>query len=302
MRIMSISGSLLMLSPILNTRILDTKQSIDASPGDYDILELPRGFLFGISISGFQYEMGLPITPPDSIDPNTDWYAWVHDETNRSTHIVSGDLPEYGIGYWSLYSTDHQWAHWLGLNAWRLNIEWSRIFPRPTTEVKVYVATDSEGGITSVEVNEDALRGLDSLANRGALSHYVDMIRDAKSRGLEVFLALNHFTLPIWIHDPIRARNSALTQGPLGWLDGRTVVEFAKYAAYIAWKLGDLVDNWVTINEPLSVTMLGYVLANSGFPPGVPSIDAFIKATVNMMQAHARAYDLIKAFAHRPKK
>ncbi|MEM2117668.1 MAG: hypothetical protein QW386_01445 [Candidatus Bathyarchaeia archaeon] len=32
-----------------------------------------------------------------NIDPNTDWYAWVHDPSNIKKGIVSGDLPENGI-------------------------------------------------------------------------------------------------------------------------------------------------------------------------------------------------------------
>ena len=37
------------------------------------------------------------------------------------------------------------------------------------------------------------------------------------------------------------------------------MVEFRKYAAYLAWKLGHLVDYWAPVNEPMVVAANGYV-------------------------------------------
>jgi hypothetical protein len=69
------------------------------------IMTFPANFLWGVSNSGFQFEMGSP--SGENIDPNTDWYTWVHDPSNIQKGIVSGDLPEQGIDYWSLYKQDH---------------------------------------------------------------------------------------------------------------------------------------------------------------------------------------------------
>jgi len=49
-----------------------------------------KKFLFGFSESGSQFEMGLP----GGEDPNSDWWAWVHDKENIFAGIVSGDLTE----------------------------------------------------------------------------------------------------------------------------------------------------------------------------------------------------------------
>jgi len=65
----------------------------------------PENFLWGVSTSGFQFEMGDPAGR--NIDPNTDWYVWVHDNVNIKRGTVSGDLPENGVDYWSLYKRDH---------------------------------------------------------------------------------------------------------------------------------------------------------------------------------------------------
>jgi len=95
----------------------------------------PEDFLWGVANSGFQFEMGDPVGK--NIDPNTDWYVWVHDPSNVQKGIVSGDLPERGVNYWNLFKQDHTIAKRLGLNAYRIGIEWSRIFPKSTSAVDV---------------------------------------------------------------------------------------------------------------------------------------------------------------------
>jgi beta-galactosidase len=255
-----------------------------------------KDFLWGVSISGFQFEMG---GRRENWDTNTDWWVWTHDEYNIKKRIVSGDLPENGVNYWELYKRDHQLAQELGLNAFRLSTEWSRIFPTPTDKVEVGV--EREGRlIKKVEVDERALHQLDELANQAAVERYRKIIQDLRDRKILVILNLNHFTLPLWIHNPLMARKSKLTKGPLGWLEERTVVEFTKYAAYMAWKFGDLVDYWSTFNEPMGV-ILSYLLP-VGFPPNVlklaPRLSRFplVKAGLNMLLAHCRAYDQIKRY------
>lgn len=255
---------------------------------------IPEKFLWGVSISGFQFEMGDK--EGKYVDSNSDWFAWVHDQVNIRNKIVSGDFPENGINYWELYRKDHKLARGLGLNAFRLNIEWSRIFPKPTYEVSVGIERDSSSCISKIDITQSDLEKLENNADLEALQHYEEIIKNIKENEMKVFVCLNHFTLPVWIHDPISARNTKLKKGPLGWVDERTVVEFTKYAAFLAWKLGELVDFWATFNEPMVVAEMGYTLRASGFPPGVEDFNAMRKAAINLAIAHARSYDVIKKF------
>jgi len=255
---------------------------------------LPEDFLWGVSQSGFQFEMGDRLRR--NIDPNTDWWKWVRDPFNLKRELVSGDLPEEGINNYELFREDHNLAKELGLNAYRLGIEWSRIFPWPTWFVDVEYETDDYGLVRNVKVTRDTLEELDEIADHGELAYYRRVIENLRSLGFKVILNLNHFTLPIWIHDPVLSRERALTNGRVGWVSRRTVVEFAKYAAYIAWKFGDLVDMWSTLNEPMVVVELGYLAPYSGFPPGVMSPEAAKLAILHMINAHALAYRMIKKF------
>ena len=60
-------------------------------------------------------------------------------------------------------------------------------------------------------------------------------------------MTVSHFSLPTWVHDPIAAATRSPGAAPDealpqlqrgGWLSSSTVREFRKYAAYLAWKLG----------------------------------------------------------------
>ncbi len=249
-------------------------------------------FLWGASEAGFQFEMESKNDPNN--DPNTDWYMWVRDSINIKNRIVSGDFPEDGIGYWKRFRADHDIAKSLGMNAYRIGIEWSRIFPESTENIQVDYETNDLDFITHIEITDATIEQLRELVNHKALSHYRDIIKDLRTKGFKVVVNLNHFTLPLWIHDPIRVRNSNLEEGPLGWVDKKTVIEFTKYAAFIASELGDIVDMWSTLNEPYVVIESGYLMPEVGFPPGVNRPDAYMSAAMNLIMAHVHGYNAIK--------
>ncbi|QIJ32826.1 beta-galactosidase BgaS [Acidianus brierleyi] len=254
------------------------------------MIRFPKDFVFGWSQSGFQTEMGLK----GSEDPNSDWFVWVHDKENISSGLVSGDLPENGPAYWHNYKVFHDNAERMGLKIYRAGIEWSRIFPKSTFEVNV--DTEINGNkITYVDIKERNLEELDKIANKEAVEHYREIFKDIKNRGIKLILNLYHWPLPLWLHDPIAIRKGEKTEKS-GWLNKRTVIEFAKFSAYVAWKFSDLVDIYSTMNEPNVYHNNGYVGVKSGFPPAYLNSEYSEIVRYNLIQAHARAYDLIKRY------
>lgn len=254
------------------------------------MISFPKNFKFGWSMSGFQFEMGTP----GSEDPNSDWYVWVHDKENIISGLVSGDFPENGPGYWGNYKIFHDNAEKMGLKIARLGIEWSRIFPKELPKPNF-----EKEDVTEINISENELRELDKYANKDAVDHYRKIFQDLKSRGIYFILNLYHWPLPIWLHDPIRVRSGDLS-GPTGWLNTRTVYEFARFSAYVAWKFDDLVDEYSTMNEPNVVWGNGYIHVKSGFPPAYLSLKLTGKVVYNLIQAHARAYDAIKSVSKKP--
>jgi beta-glucosidase/6-phospho-beta-glucosidase/beta-galactosidase len=259
-------------------------------------LPFPEGFLWGTAISGFQSDMG--VKAPN--DAGTDWWVWAHDARNIASGSVSGAFPEDGPGFWRLYKRDAKLVRrTLHGNAFRMGIEWSRLFPMPTTDI------DISGGVTP-----SVLAALDAIADQTAVMHYRDVFAALRKRRLEPLVTLNHFSLPLWIHDPIEVRDAFLGVDPLagpvpagiahgGWLDPTIVDEFTKYAAYCAWKFGDQVDFWATLNEPVVVIVSGFVNApgvGGNFPPGVFSFAGVLATIPNLVTAHARGYDALHAW------
>ncbi len=134
------------------------------------------------------------------------------------------------------------------------------------------------------------------------MQHYRDAFASLRAHNLEPLITVNHFTLPTWVHDPITARpliQLGLPASAAGWLSPSTPVEFEKYAAYVAWKYGDQVDNWATLKEPFPPVLTEF-LAIPGllpnWPPGVIRPDLASAFLVNEAKGHVAAYGAIHAW------
>jgi beta-galactosidase len=259
--------------------------------GAATVQRFPRGFLWGTAIAGFQTEMGRGRNE----DRGSDWWVWTHDPANIAAHRVSRNEPENGPGHYALFRTDIALARAeLHNNAMRISIDWSRIFPHSTAAVA--------GPLDLAE-----MKRLDKLADQRAVRHYYDELLAIRRAGMTPFVTVNHFSLPLWIDDPIATRNALSHLSPNeappsglardGWLNRSIVPEFAKYSAYLAWKYGNLVEFWTPINEPMVVAADGYVNipgALAGFfPPGALNYVAAIRSLSNMVRANASSYDAI---------
>jgi len=112
-----------------------------------------------------------------------------------------------------------------------------------------------------------------------ALEKYREMIQGMKKLGMEPMLTLHHFSDPLWIYN----------QG--GWENKDTIDHFIKYVRYAINGLKDLVDFWVTINEPAVYTVGGYL--GGGFPPGKNDLGQAYNVLSNLIKGHAAAYHVI---------
>ena len=115
--------------------------TVTVDPVDGVDLSFPTDFHWGVAHSGFQAEGG----PDSPVDPNSDWYKWVHDPINQLLGLTNG-VPENGPGAYVNYDNDAALAQEeLGMNTFRMSIEWSRIFPKSTASVDI----SDEGGVVS---------------------------------------------------------------------------------------------------------------------------------------------------------
>jgi len=118
------------------------------------------------------------------------------------------------------------------------------------------------------------------------INHYKKVLQAAKDRNLKTFVTLHHFTNPQWL----------VEQG--GWPNRKSVTYFAEYAKKCAIEFQDLIDVFLTINEPQVYALVSYTAGM--WPPSKHNPLLALKVQIHMMRAHKRAYDMIKAVCNKP--
>jgi len=244
----------------------------------------PESFLWGTATAGFQVDPGCPTLPAeDCEDRASDWYQWVTDPdlVAEPDLYLSGEPLGDGPGFRELYEEDLDRArNELHNNAIRLSVEWSRLFPDASAEAA-----------TSVDE-------LAAYADPDGLAYTNAVIDAARARGLTVMLTLNHYTLPLWIHDGAACHEDPDGCVDRGWMDpDRLIPAIALYAGFCAREFGDRVDLWATENEPLAIVLAGYLLPGEDRtnPPAISDADAAVEVLFSLARGHQAMYAAIQA-------
>jgi beta-glucosidase len=115
--------------------------------------------------------------------------------------------------------------------------------------------------------------------DEAALERYRSWCATLRSAGIEPMVTLHHFTEPGWLTD----------RG--GFEDPATPAAFARFVERVVPALRDHVDTWVTVNEPNVFSVLGWLYGE--FPPGATDLRRTAKVLRNVLEAHARAYEVV---------
>jgi beta-glucosidase len=256
---------------------------------------LSKTFLWGVSTSSYQVEGDIK---------NNDWdYFTRSQQINRRISTISKpsvlykggaqvDLQPacYAAKFWDVkyYKKDFDLARSLGLNAFRISIEWARIEPEKDH-------WDQE-----------------------AIDHYKEMLVAMRERSLIPVVSLNHATLPLWVLTPPQQfprrkfqnfmphpiKDLPLSAPPpsdpywkslRGWENEETVERFIRYVERIVLEFRELVDYWITIGEPVA-TIIGGGYISGLWPPGF-FLDGKKARIVlhNLIEAHIQAYNKISS-------
>lgn len=214
-------------------------------------------FWWGVSTSGYQHEGGY--NGPQQ--PRNNWADW--------EALGRAEVTGRSVDFWNRYEEDLDRAASLGLNAFRLGIEWTRLQPEPLHDPQGHPH-------------------LDPLA----LRRYTDILLALRQRRLEPFLTLHHFTHPAWL-------------GTDFWLQSDAPDRFTQFVVCAISALNRaLTDHgqpplrWLlTINEPNMLTLNAYL--SGTFPSGPRrGISQVIAATQSLLLAHIRAYRALHALYH----
>jgi beta-glucosidase len=115
--------------------------------------------------------------------------------------------------------------------------------------------------------------------DQGAVSHYREELQYLRGLGISPLLTLHHFTNPMWFEE----------------LGGFTKAEnidiFLAFVELAVRSFGDLVSEYITINEPNVYATESYYFGT--WPPGEKSIGRAMTVMGIMAVCHIRAYTLI---------
>lgn len=223
-------------------------------------LEFPKGFLWGAATASHQIEGGqhndwsewekanadrLARESEKNFRWNPHWKKFEREATDPKNYL-SGTACDS----WNRFEEDFDILDEFHLKAYRFSIEWSRIEPE------------------------------EGVFDEKAIDRYRNMISSLRTRGIEPFVTLWHWTLPCWLADR----------------GGTTASDFPErfriYAEKIVSSLGDGVKFWITLNEPDVVSSHAYL--KGAWPPQKKSVHRFLKSIHRLIDAHRLAYATIK--------
>ena len=160
---------------------------------------------------------------------------------------------------------DIELARGLGCTVFRLSLSWARLEPEP--------------GVWSDE----------------AFAQYRDVLQAIRDAGMSAMVTLVHNTWPFHVQ--------AAGQGA-GPLDPSFPDSVTRFATEVAQRLGDLIDDYVTLNEPDQLVygwIKGFWMRAYAMPPGQPpyatgdeQMDDMLTLIPNLFRAHAKAREAIR--------
>ena len=98
-------------------------------------------------------------------------------------------------------------------------------------------------------------------------------------KGIQPLVTLHHFSHPIWLEERGGFERSGI------------LTQFRHYVRYVVEGLGDLVSEFITINEPNVYAVQGYYFGT--WPPANKNIRLALRVMKNMALCHISAYRLI---------
>jgi beta-glucosidase len=222
--------------------------------------KFPKDFYWGASTASHQveggnhnqwsvWELSVASQQAKTAEERLSWIAgWkdVKTQAENPQNYISGQ----GVDHYRKYKEDFALAEKINLNAMRFGIEWARIQPE------------------------------EDVWDEKEIAHYKKYIREMRSRGLEPFLNIWHWTAPVWFEE----------KG--GFKKGANIKYFEKFVQKIADELLTGVNHVITLNEPNVFTSFSYVTGE--WPPEEKNWLSAMSVYWNLVNAHRRAYKILK--------
>ncbi|KAK6189992.1 hypothetical protein SNE40_001948 [Patella caerulea] len=166
-------------------------------------------------------------------------------------NVANNDTGDIACDSYHQYKKDVQLLKDLKVSKYRFSLSWPRILPD----------------------------GTPSSLNQAGVDYYNKLIDELLANNIEPMVSLYHWDLPQALSE----------QG--GWLNDSIADWFADYSRVCFKAFGGRVKYWMTINEPASISVIGY--QNGVFAPGIKGgTTARYRVDYNMLRAHGKTYRL----------
>lgn len=191
----------------------------------------PNDFLWGAAVAATQVEGAWNVDGkgPSIMDHTTNG---AQNQARKITDEIDTDKYFYpnhfGSKQYEFYEKDLELFAEIGLKAYRLSINWSRIFPN----------------------------GDDEVPNQKGLDYYTKLFTKCRELNIEPIVTITHYDMP-W--------NLAKNYG--GWSNRKTIEFFDKYVETILKEYKGLVTKWLVINEINFGTVTYGEYVNGGIIP-----------------------------------
>ncbi len=204
----------------------------------------PEKFWWGAATSATQTE---GIEPGDGKGEN----IWDYSSKKFNNRFYDGITSERTSAFYKNYKTDIKLMKDIHLNSFRTSISWSRLIPDGTGKI-----------------------------NEKAAEFYNNVINGLIEEGIEPFINLYHFDMPMALQEK-------------GGFENRDVVEaYAEYAKKCFELFGDRVKYWFTFNEPMIPAEAGYL--HDRHYPYVVDFKRAAKVLHNIVIAHCKAVKIYR--------
>jgi len=184
-----------------------------------------------------------------------DWSEWEQSMDRRTQLQNTGKDPNEFISgaacdSWNLFKEDLRCLKELGVNSYRFSIEWSRVEP-------------ARGSF-----------------DQNVIDRYVQFAKRLTEEGIEPFVTLWHWPVPLWVRDQGRFEST------------KTIDDFVTFVEVMVEAMRPYVRTWITINEPLVYASNSYLTGQ--WPPQKKHLRSTIRVARHLIEAHRRAYEAIK--------
>ncbi|MBI9107767.1 MAG: beta-glucosidase [Spirochaetales bacterium] len=173
--------------------------------------------------------------------------------SQKKGKIRNNDTGVDACDHYNRYAEDVSIMSRLGLDAYRFSISWPRVMP------------EGRGAV-----------------NKKGLDFYDRLTDELLKAGIRPYATLFHWDFP-----------SQLFRETGGFLKRESAHHFADYTEVVVRRLGDRIKDWITLNEPWSHSVMGYLLGVHA--PGLMKPIYWGRVVHNQLLAHAYALERIKS-------